>query len=114
MIPDQKIPMMPFVFPPRPKNLYLVYGWKVGVSERDVVLFQKGEEAMALGISLTMSLDGKKFFVGKHLGTMEATEGQDYIDCVCPGPLADVDVVSKMQELGIKPDGNPMLYMIAG
>jgi hypothetical protein len=96
------------------KNLYLVYGWKVGVSERDIVLYHKGEEAMALGVSLTMSQDGQKFFIGTHLGTMDAKEGQDYIDCGCPRPLADVDLVRRMKDLGIKTNGNPMLYMIAG
>lgn len=116
MTPDPKdqpkIPMMPFA--PRPKNVYLVYGWEVGVQERDIVLFQKGEEAMGLGISLTMSLNGQKFFVGRHLGTLETRDGQDYVGCAYPAALADVDLVMKMQELGIKMKDNPTLYMIAG
>jgi hypothetical protein len=107
-----KVPVMSF--PPRPKNLYLVYGYKVGVPERNIVLFEKGEDAMNLGISLTVSADGQKFFVGWHLGTVEATDGQDYVESSVPGPLAAVDLGEKMAALGIKTKDNPMLYMVVG
>lgn len=115
MTPDQpKPPMMPFAFPARPKNLYLVYGYKVGVPERNIVLFEKGEDAMAMGISLTVSLDGQKFFVGIHLGTLETTEEEDFKACEPPHMQEKDDLPYKLVKLGIKVDGAPKLYMVAG
>lgn len=101
-------------FPPRPKNLYLVYGYKVGVPERNIVLFEKGEDAMAKGISLTMSADGQKFFVGIHLGTVEATEGEDHKVCGLPHTQENRDLPWKLEQLGIKVEGPPKLYMVMG
>jgi hypothetical protein len=104
------VPMMPFA--PRPKNLYLVYGYKVGVHERNIVLYEKGEDAMKAGISLTMSGDGQKFFAGLHLGTVEATEGEDHKGCDLPHGQEKDDLPWKLEKLGIKVDGAPKLYMV--
>lgn len=106
--------MMPFVMPPRPKNLYLVFGWKVGISERNLVMFEKGEEARELGLSLTVSGDGQKFFVGRLLLTTEVTEGEDFAWCSPPGPHDYEDLMETAKELGMPQEEMPRLYMIAG
>lgn len=100
--------------PPRPKNLYLVYGWKVGADDRNIVLFLRGEEAMKLGISLTVSSDGQKFFVGRHLATALVTEGECHVGV--RSPTADETAILKTQaaELGLSPKDDPMLYVVAG
>lgn len=106
----------PFMFPPQPRrpvDLYLVFGYQVGVNERNIVLFEKGEDAMALGISLTISTDGQKFFVGKHLGTLKAKDEQDHEICDLPHLQENDDLPFKLEKLGIKVEGKPKLIMVA-
>jgi hypothetical protein len=98
--------------PARPKNLYMVFGWRVGEKERDIVLFQKGEEAAAAGISLTMSSDGKKYFVGQHLATVKQTEGEDYVAHAVPSHAEGEELRRHMEALGISVVDDPMVYMI--
>lgn len=105
-----------FSFPPQPRrpvDLYLVFGYQVGVAERNIVLFQKGEDAMALGISLTVSTDGQKFFVGKHIGTLKAKDEQDHQICDLPHMQENDDLPYHLEKLGIKVEGKPKLIMVA-
>jgi hypothetical protein len=114
MMPDPKdqpkVPMMPFA--PRPKNVYMVFGWKVGEKERDIVMFLKGEEAAAAGISLTMGADGKKYFVGYHLATVKQTEGEDYVGRALPTQAEAEELRRKMEALEISVVDDAMAYMI--
>jgi hypothetical protein len=97
----------------RPANLYVVLGWKVGENERNVILFEKGEEAMAFGISLTIGMDGKKYFAGKHMATVKRTDAEDYV-AVAPPTFADTEELrQKMDALGIRVVDDPMIYVIA-
>jgi hypothetical protein len=115
MTPDAPKPvMMPFVLPARPKNLYLVYGWKVGITERNLVMFEKGEEARELKLSLTVSGDGQKFFVGLHLATTEVTEGEAFSACELPDPHDTEALLEASRKLGMPQDKFPKLYVIAG
>lgn len=105
-----------FSFPPqprRPANIYLVFGYEVGVPGRDIVMFQKGEEAMQAGVSVTVSADGQRFFVGIHLGTLEARDAQDCKICDLPHLQENDDLPWKLEKLGIKVDGKPRLIMVA-
>lgn len=102
------------MMPTRPANLYVVFGWQVGEKERNVVLFEKGEEAMGLGVSLTISANGKKYFIGSHLATVKATDGEDYVGRALPGQQEGRELRQKMESLGINVVDDPMLYVVIG
>lgn len=102
------------MMPPRPKNLYLVYGWKVGTSERNLVMFEKGEEARELKMTLTISGDGQKFFVGWHLATAEVTEGEEFVSCPVPAPAEQQTLIAASEKLGMPQPELPRLFVIAG
>lgn len=104
------------VFPPgqvRPRNVYMVFGWRVDVEQRNVVLYQKGEEAAALGISVTMSADGQKSFLGLHLATMKVVDGEDYVGRAIPTQPEGEELRRTVQALGIHVVDEPMVYVIA-
>lgn len=97
----------------RPANLYVVFGWKVGDKERNVILFEKGEEAMAFGISLTIGMDGKRYFAGKHVATVKRTDAEDYVGVAFPTFADAEELRQKMEALGIRVVDEPMIYVIA-
>jgi len=94
--------------------LYLIHGWKVGVKDRNLVLFEKGEEAMKLGISLTVTADGQKFFVGRHLATTSVIEGEDYVGSRMPMLNEIALLKSQAYDLGLSTIEEPLLYVVAG
>lgn len=94
-------------------NLYLIHGWQVGEGDRNIVLFMKGEEAMSLGISLTISKNGKNSFVGKLLGTVAGVEGEEYVGVKLPNILDAEKLKLDIQTLGLKVLEEPLLYMVA-
>lgn len=97
----------------RPANLYIVFGWKVGDKERNVILYEKGEEAMAFGISLTIGMDGKKYFAGKHIATVKRTDNEEYVGIAAPSIADTEELRQKMDALGIHVVDDPMIYVIA-
>lgn len=106
--------MFPPMMAPRQKNLCLVHGWKVDDSVRNSMMMDKGMDAKDMGISLSMSADGKSAFVGKHLGTLDIREGQEYVSILIPSQEDGKALVEAMNKLGFYSDGNPMLYVVAG
>lgn len=98
---------------PRAVNLYLVFGYQVSVADRNIILCQKGEEAMDLGISITMTPDGQKCFAGRHVGTLEAKYEQDHKVVEPPHIQENDDLPWKLEKLGIKVEGKPKLIMVA-
>lgn len=104
--------MMPFA--PRPKNLYLVHGWQVADEIRNSMMMEKGEDAREHGISLTMAASGKISFVGRHLGTIDIREGEEYAGI----PIPDAQEQKSLQDLAatlkLGVEGPPRLYVIEG
>lgn len=102
--------MMPSI----PKNLYLVHGWRVDDAIRNSMMMEKGVDAMELGISLTMSADGKNSFVGRHLGTLDIRDGKEFVSVIPPG-MADHKLLEDLiKKLNLPINGPPFLYVVAG
>jgi len=99
---------------PIPKNLYLVHGWQVSDEIRNSMMMEKGEDAMNVGITLTMTMNGKTSFVGRHLGTVDIRNGQEFAGI----PIPDAQEQQALKEIaaGLKLglQGPPMLYVIEG
>jgi hypothetical protein len=104
--------MMPFA--PRQKNLYLVHGWKVTSEIRNSMMMEKGVEAMALGITLTMAMSGKASFIGRHLGTVDIRDGEEYAGITIPDPDQQKSLVEIAKKLELAVTGPPILYVIEG
>lgn len=98
----------------RPKNLYLVHGWRVEDAVRNSMMMDKGMDAQDLGITLTMSADGKNSFVGRHLGTVDVREGKEFAGIPIPSAAEQKSLEEIMQKLGLGVAGPPILYVIAG
>lgn len=101
-------------FSSRPKNLYLVHGWRVAGEIQNSMLTEKGDEARALGISLTMVMSGKASFVGRHLGTVNIREGEEYAGIPIPDAREQQSLQDLMASLKLEVAGPPMLYVIEG
>lgn len=102
------------MMPPSPKNLYLVHGWRVSDEIRNSMMMEKGEDAMNLGITLTMAFSGKASFVGRHLGTVDIRDGEEYAGIQIPDAEAvrTLNEIATTLKLGVQ--GPPMLYVIEG
>lgn len=98
----------------KPKNVYLVFGWRVGDPIRNRMMAEKGEDAREAGITLTISIDGKQAFIGNHLGTLDVQEGQDVLSVPMPGDDIQDSLEATVRRLGFELEGPPILYAIAG
>jgi hypothetical protein len=98
----------------RPKNLYVVYGWRVDDSIRNNMMTDKGADAKEMGISLTMTADGKHAFVGLHLQTLDIREGQEYVGMPHLTIKEQDSVEVSVKKLEIPVVGQPFLYIVAG
>lgn len=115
MIPEQpKIPMMPFALGPQAKNLYLVHGWEIGDAVRNSMMMDKGADAKDIGITLTITGNGKHAFVGRHLGTIYVRENEDCVGIPIPGAEDQKALEENAKKLDLGISGPPMLYVIAG
>jgi hypothetical protein len=96
------------------KNLYLVHGWKVADDIRNSMMMEKGVDARELGISLTMAASGKASFVGRHLGTVDIRDGEEFVGI----PIPDAQEQQSLQEIAatlkLGVEGPPKLYVIEG
>lgn len=106
--------MMQFGLAPQQKNLYLVYGWQADDALRNSMMMDKGADAKDLGITLTITVNGKNSFVGKHLGTINVREGEDCVGIPVPGAEDQKSLEENAKKLGLGVSGPPMLYVIAG
>lgn len=102
------------MFSDKPKNLYLVHGWKVGDADRNLVMFVKGEEAASFGISLTISGSGKGFFVGRLLGSVDVGKNEEYVGVKTPSLHEGELLKSYAKELGLSVLAEPLVYVVAG
>ena len=78
------------------------------------MMTDKGEAARELGITLTMSDDGKESFVGKHLGTVDIREGEASAAVALPKEADEKKLVEDARALGLGVSGAPLLYVVAG
>lgn len=101
------------ILPPT-KNLYLVHGWEVGDAVRNSMMMDKGSDAKDLGITLTITGNGKHAFVGRHLGTINVREGEDCVGIPVPGAQVEKALEEDAKKLALGVAGPPMLYVIAG
>ncbi len=98
----------------RPSNIYLVHGWRVDESLRNSMMMDKGEIAKEGGITLTISDNGKEWFVGRHLGTVEIREGQASAKIIPPSPEDEKSLEEAARELDLGVTGRPQLFVVAG
>lgn len=96
------------------RNLSFIHGWKVGESDRNLVMFMKGEEAAELKISLTISKSGKGYFVGRLLGSASVANGEEYVGVNPPTILDSEKLKLDAQMLGLKVVEEPLIYVVAG
>jgi hypothetical protein len=99
---------------PIPKNLYLVHGWQVSDEIRNSMMMEKGEDALNAGITLTMTMNGKTSFVGRHLGTVDIRNGQEYAGIQIPNAQEQQALNELAASLKLGLQGPPMLYVIEG
>lgn len=106
--------MIPPMMFPRPKNLYMVHGWLVDDAVRNSMMMDKGADAKDLGITLSMTPGGKTAFVGRHLGTLDVRDGQEYVGVVPVSMEEQKSLEENMKKLGLPVVGHALLYVVAG
>lgn len=106
--------MIPPMMFPRPKNLYMVHGWLVDDAVRNSMMMNKGADAKDLGITLSMTADGKTSFVGRHLGTLDIRDGQEHVGVPRVSDQEHKALEENMKKLEIPVVGQAFLYVVAG
>lgn len=102
------------MIPGTPNNLYLVHGWLVDDAIRNSMMMDRGADAQELGITITLSADGKNSFVGKHLGTVDIRDGKYFADIQIPDAQERTLLNEAAAKLKLGVQGPAFLYVVAG